>query len=731
MKIFLKILKNMLIFLAALFIVLVLFLYVFYDISYRNLRKQERHASEMAAKQKVIVPEAAAAKEPAVLNLIPVPRKVIMGKGTLKLPETLRFQVQSDLKHLVAEYLTGLPGIRPLNTGAGAFLNCVADTSLPEQGYRLELNPGSAILAYGSKQGLHYGLVTLKVLMRNYNNNIPCLLIEDYPDLAVRGLMIDISRNKVPTLETLKAVAQLLADLKYNHLELYIEGFSFGYPSFKHLCEGTETPLTGAEIRELDAFCRQNYIDLVPNQNSLGHMTSWLATEEFSDLAECPKGYKLMGLIDMKGTLDPYDPRSVELLTRMTDDLLPNFTSEFYNMNLDEPFELGLGKSRKISRKLGVGNVYLDYVKKMHEIATARNKKMLLWGDIVLKHKEIVSQLPGDVTLLDWGYEAEYPFERNCRMLDSARIQFMVCPGTSSWTSITGRTDNMMKNIENAAVNGTRYGARGLVVTDWGDMGHWQYLPVSYAGYITAGALSWNSASMQQMPLPQFLGSYVFRDSSGMGEMVLNMGRYNRYEEFAMFNMTTTMLAFQFGLRDKVMINGIFGAIVKGLTTLMKEIAPDLINNALSRINNRKTYDYNGLMKFLDDQEVLLAATNLDIPDGALVKEEYSNAIRLIRLGADLKQYINGRDTASIAVEKEQLEKMNRWCTEYLKENKRLWIARNKPGGYDLSIASLVTLQEQIRQRILLLQQPLPSRTWNRFLEKISTSATIIYLKMV
>ena len=47
-----------------------------------------------------------------------------------------------------------------------------------------------------------------------------------------------------------------------------------------------------------------------------------------------------MGLINMKGTIDPVDPRSIGLVTKMTDDLLPNFTSPNFNVNLDEPFEL-------------------------------------------------------------------------------------------------------------------------------------------------------------------------------------------------------------------------------------------------------------------------------------------------------------------------------------------------------------------------------------------------------
>ena len=51
--------------------------------------------------------------------------------------------------------------------------------------------------------------------------------IEDVPDLKIRGVMLDISRAKVPSVETIKNTIKLLAELKYNHLELYIEGFSF------------------------------------------------------------------------------------------------------------------------------------------------------------------------------------------------------------------------------------------------------------------------------------------------------------------------------------------------------------------------------------------------------------------------------------------------------------------------------------------------------------------------
>lgn len=730
MKTFLKLVKNLLIYVGILILILVAFLYVYYGIRAHGMKKVES-AIQKAGRQTVLpLPDTAAPAGP-FLNLLPVPKKVTFLTGTCSLPSTLTFSVEPEFRDKVGIYMGGLTGIRPRYQPGAGFLSCVKDTSLSPEGYKLTISPRSIKLHYSAGNGLYYGMVSLKILMQNYDNAIPGVDIEDEPDLSVRGVMLDIGRNKIPKPETLLQIAQLLADLKYNHFELYIEGFAFAYPSFTSLWEGSETPLTTDDIRRLDAFCRDNYIDLVPNQNTFGHMAAWLATDEYKDLAECPDGFKLMGLINIKTTLDPSDPGSVELVSRMTDDLLPAFSSDFYNMNMDEPFELGKGKSKKICKEKGLGEVYLNYVLKMHEVVVSRDKKLLMWGDIALRHPAILPKLPNDVTLLDWGYESLYPFERNAPMLDSAGVSFMLCPGTSSWMSITGRTQNMIDNIEKSAVNAVTYGAKGMLVTDWGDLGHWQYLPVSYAGFTAGGALAWNSSSRKQLPLTQFLDSWVFRDKAGlMGATALGMGRYNQFEEFLLPNATTTMLAFQLGMRDKVMVDGIFDKIMGGLTGLMGESMPELVDTVTNRYSNRKEYDFAGLTAFLDKQESLLGKISLQSPDSAIVKAEYLNAVRLIRLGAELKEYIRVRNTLEVGEELARLEHMADLCTHYLVENKRLWLERNNSGGYETSVALLTGLENDISNRMELLNKPAPTRLWNRFTEKLAASATVIYLKL-
>lgn len=709
---------------------LIIFLNIYYSVINRKYVAENKIIDSRAVDSISVQATVDQTTAKKVLNLVPVPQKVIMREGIFNMHRTLSIKLADSLKNDVNEYLKEIPDInfRFSESAGNIEMQFLAD--VPAQGYNIDILPEKIKINYSSKEGLYYSLISLKVLNVNYKGLIPCFSAVDYPDLPVRGLMLDISRDKVPTPATLRQLASLLSDLKYNHLELYVEGFSFAYPSFKNLWEGKETPITGDEIKELDAFCKAHFIDLTANQNSLGHMAAWLATDQYKDLAECPKGYKLMGIIDMKATLDPTDPRSIELISTMTDDLLPNFTSNNFNVNLDEPFELGLGKSKKLADQIGKGQIFFDYMMKIRDISAKHNKSMMMWGDNLLRFPELMNKIPKDITVLDWGYEASYPYSDHCKALSEGGVQFMVCPGTNSWTSLTGRTDNMLSTVESAVTNAVKYGGKGMIITDWGDMGHWQYLPVSYPGYVAGGALSWNSGSRQSMPLADFLSSYVYRDNTNtMGDLVLNLGRYNRYEEFLLFNMTTTALSLQFGLRDRLLTDAIFNKFIGGIGSLMGSIAPTMVEELQNNYNNRHAFNYDGLDKFLNSSERKLEVIKIGTPDSLLIRDEYINAIRLVKVGAGLQYYMKNCSGMTVDEQLKYLSGIKDNVSNYLDENRKLWLARNKPGGLDRSTKVLWELNNQIKEKIEILSKPLIPRKINRFLERTGTAGAVLYIR--
>ena len=88
---------------------------------------------------------------------------------------------------------------------------------------------------------------------------------------------------------------------------------------------------------------------------------------------------------------------------------------------------------------------------------------MMFWGDIIIHHPDLIP-LPPDAIALEWGYEADHPFAEHGTQFAQSGIPFYVCPGTSSWISALGRTENAIGNIRNAAENGLKNGAIGVSI---------------------------------------------------------------------------------------------------------------------------------------------------------------------------------------------------------------------------------------------------------------------------
>jgi len=719
MKIILKVLKYLLLAVFSLLVVGVIALQFYY-----NSLQDKKHAPASVAPT-TTVPAAIAVADTAA-QLLPYPQKLERKNGVCRLPSPLTFEAAPDVQAMVGDNLE--KGLNlPAKPTLGGTLRCLKQAGLPKEGYLLNVSPGKVEAFYSHPQGLFYALKTLEQLRRANPGGLPCLEIEDFPAMPIRGVMLDISRDKVPSLKTLLQMVDQLSALKINHLQLYVEGFSFAYPSFRELWETTETPLTGDEIRQLDIYCRERFIELAPNQNSLGHMQAWLATERFQDLAECPDGYAAIPFLKMKTTLDPYDPRSLELVKQMTADLLPNFTSHIFNTNLDEPFELGEGKSKAAAKEKGVGRVYVDYVVKMNELVKQNGKQMWMWGDIVSKHPEILEKLPKDITLLEWGYEAEHPFGTRCERLQKWGLEFLVCPGTSSWTSLGGRTDNMMGNITNAVESGIRYGAKGMLLTDWGDLGHWQYLPVSYSGFAWGAALSWNPAHQEASLLQDYLNIHAFRDTTGrIGSFTLDLGRYNQFEEFPMPNTTLSMLTLQLGMMDKVLYDAIIGSMGKAVSRFLDEELSAILREKLVP---RQPFRFDELMAYLDSLETRLGAARPAVPDAALIKAEFKNSLDMVRLGASLKHYISKRNSLSKDQRIAHLEKMQGLCNQVIAEHRRLWLSRNKKGGLERSLKALLSLEKQLQQAKATEEKGGLALGWQRFKDRTVAAGAAAYLR--
>jgi hypothetical protein len=446
------------------------------------------------------------------LNLLPCPRSLKVLRGTFTLPKQ-----------------------HPLNRIK--ILRTQRAPNHPE-GYALTISQAGIEIAFREAGGWRAATATLRQLLREYGRKLPCLRIRDWPDFARRGVMLDISRGRVPKLETLLDLAEKLADFKINELQLYTE-HTFAYRKYQRIWQSWGA-LTAREIQILDARCRELGIDLVPNQNSFGHLREFLADPKLKKLGELAEPYEDSSreFVRRPTTLAPAHPGTLPFLRGLYDELLPNFSSKFFNIGGDETWDLGRGQSKRLCETKGKGRVYLDFIKQLHREVSRRDKAMMFWGDIILKHPELIKELAKlgradlrvsqgarrkadrqvspTIIALNWGYEAGHPFDAEAAQFAQAGIPFYVCPGTSTWQTLIGRHDNALANLRAAARAGKKHGARGYLITDWGDGGHPQPLAVSWPMFAAGAALAWNAKTpVDADNLSAVVSRDVFEDLSG------------------------------------------------------------------------------------------------------------------------------------------------------------------------------------------------------------------------
>jgi hypothetical protein len=381
------------------------------------------------------------------------------------------------------------------------------------QGYRILVTPEGVEMVAHDDAGLFYADQTLRQIEEVTGHTVPCGEINDWPDFKVRGYLLDISRDRVPSLSTLCAIIDRLAAWKINQLHLYVE-HTIAYRGHEAVWRNSSA-LSFDELKVLERHCRDRHIDLVPCQNLFGHLHRWLMVDGYKDLAECPDGWDTpWGYRSQKPfSLNPGDPRSMKLVSDLVGQLAPRSDSALFNIGCDETMDIGQGKSRELCERQGRGVVYLDFLTKVCKQVRRYEKTPMFWGDVVLHHPELTERLPKDAILLNWGYEAGHPFMEQSRLFYEAGVRQYVCPGTSSWCSLIGRGENAIGNLRDAAEAGLAYGAEGYLITDWGDYGHWQPFLLSWPGIAYGAAVSWAfEANVEQTDPSDMLNAHLFRD---------------------------------------------------------------------------------------------------------------------------------------------------------------------------------------------------------------------------
>jgi hypothetical protein len=309
--------------------------------------------------------------------------------------------------------------------------------------------------------------------------------ITDWPQMRWRGVSDDISRGPVPTAEYIKRQLRNLASFKLNMHSFYME---HAFKSSAHPLIGPEGgALTPEEIRELVVYARRYHIELVPEQQTFGHLHKALKLEKYNELAEVPYG----------DVLSPQQEGTYTLIADWYRELDELFPGRFFHIGADETFELGRGQSREAVQKRGLGAVYFDHLRRVQDILKPYNRRLMFWGDIALNHPELIKSVPREMIVMNWIYSPRESYANRIKPFTDAGLEQFVCPGVHSWNQIFPNTDAASVNIVNFVRDGQRAGALGMMNTQWDDDGE-SLFEMTWYGIVLGAAAAWQDAALSE-----------------------------------------------------------------------------------------------------------------------------------------------------------------------------------------------------------------------------------------
>ncbi|MCM0647458.1 family 20 glycosylhydrolase [Clostridium swellfunianum] len=522
-----------------------------------------------------------------------------------------------------------------------------------EESYSIDITEEGITINGQGDAGILYGIQTLRQIIRQQGCELSCLTIEDSPYFKYRGYYHDVTRGKVPTLETLKELADRLAFYKINQLQLYIE-HTFAFKNLSEAWTGKD-PLTAEEILELDAYCKKINIELVPSIATFGHLYEVLSTKSYEHLCELEDSYgKAYSWHKRQAhhTLDVSNEGSIKLVEEMLSEFVPLFSSDKFNICCDETFDLGRGKTQKLGEEVGTGRLYIDFLKKVIKAVKGYDKTVMFWSDIILKYPEYLKEIPEDAIYLNWAYHAGV-VENDTKAIAEAGGKQYVCPGVGGWNMLMNALDNAFENIRKMVSFGRKYNALGVLNTDWGDYGHVNLLSNSMPGMIYGAALSWNPDESKTI-------SEIDEAIS-----VLEFGRSNKNIVALMRELSRVDMgkwAHVVWWREyKLDESGQLERQMKTLADIKDETSIKAYHKALQLEKEiRKAAEFAAPNRRLDIEEILVSAKAIALMHGCFL------AMKKYELGCSDTQLL--MDNSVLAA------KLEHWFVEYSK----VWRKRNK-----------------------------------------------------
>ncbi len=372
------------------------------------------------------------------------------------------------------------------------------------EGYVLLVDDQGIVVAANNASGLFYGVQTLRQLLLFDGNGckVPFVSIRDWPAMRYRWQQADWNRGPIPEIEYAKKQVKILAEYKMNGYSIYSENL---YQSKKDpAINDFGGTITANEMAELISFAKQYHVEIIPQQQTFGHLHYVLRKERYAGLGE-KHGSQ---------TLSPMEPESYRFIGDYLGEIVPMFESQFFHIGCDETFELGRGKSRELIGRTSFPDVYMGHLKKVAAMPALKDKKLLFWGELAVKNPEKLDLLPPNVIAVAWDYLPRDNYDIFLKPYDDRNIPTFIAPAAFYGGRVFPDFNSHMKNMRIFIMDGQRFHSMGMLNTSWNDLGE-DLFDMGWYGVLYSAACSWQTGESDEKQYRRAFDWAFYRNASG------------------------------------------------------------------------------------------------------------------------------------------------------------------------------------------------------------------------
>lgn len=275
------------------------------------------------------------------------------------------------------------------------------DSTMKGDEYRITTD-GIIYLTGGSYNAVAMGKTTLLQLVGTTGNMLtfPVVTINDHPDAAYRGLMLDLARGW-HTLETIKQTIDMAAFYKLNYLHLHFSDYqSYTLPS--NILPNLPTPdrhYTFEELRDLEAYSQLRGITIIPEIDVPGHSSPFVENyPEIFAIAAIDKNPWIinMGKEEVYETLEKIIGEIAEIFQASPYIHIGGDEAIFYKSE-EDPDVMKYVQQHEIGED--VHELYRHFLVRMNNIVKKYDKQMCVWEGF---NNEGEIEIPKDIIVFEF-----------------------------------------------------------------------------------------------------------------------------------------------------------------------------------------------------------------------------------------------------------------------------------------------------------------------------------------